>query len=386
MTFAAGQRFEDTWRIDEDVVRRFADLSGDQNPVHMDAEAARAYGFPRRVAHGALSIALLSRLIGMRIPGPGALWLGHHIEWRSPIFVGDELRMLVEVKHFSETAGILQLSFHGVNQRGDIVLEGEARVKVTSKLTGEMEQKRPTIALITGGSRGIGAAIARRLARAGCKVAINYRSDAHAADTTLTQIRNEGGTCIAVKGDVTKPSEVSTLLERITTEFGPPDVIVHGATPSLVSKRVIETELTDVDHYIQTYVGGALALIRGASGGMIEKKFGRFVFLGTAALFGTPPSGFCPYLVAKSALWGLVRVAAQELGPHGITVNMVSPGLTITDLTGDLPSRVKEIEVRKVAARRLANPEDTAALVTFLTSPDAGFINGANLPLTGGPI
>lgn len=386
MSFTLGQRYEETWRIDEDVVQRFADLSGDQNPVHMNADAARAYGFPRRVAHGALSIALLSRLIGMRIPGPGALWLGHHIEWRSPVFVGDELRMSVEVKHFSEAAGILQLSFHGANQRGDTVLEGEARVKVNSKLTRQMENSGPSIALITGGSRGIGAAIARRLAKTGCKVAINYRSDGNAAETISEQIRNEGGTCLTVQADVSKPSNVSTLLERVSTELGPPDVIIHGATPALVSKRVIETELTDVDQYIQTYVGGALALIRGASGTMIEKKYGRFVFLGTAALFGPPPSGFCPYLVGKSALWGLVRIAAQELGPLGITVNMVSPGLTITDLTGDLPSRVKEIEVRKVAVRRLATVDDTAALVTFLISPEAGYINGANLPLTGGPI
>lgn len=381
-----GKTFEDCWTIDEALVGRFADLSGDHNPVHMNTQEAQAYGFPRRVAHGALSVALLSRLIGMRIPGPGALWLGHQIEWRSPVYVGDQLTMLVEVRHFSEAAAMLQLTFHGKNQRGEIVLEGEARVKVNAKLSGGAKMTGKTVALVTGGSRGIGAAIARRLAAQGCSVAVNYLRDETSAMRVIHDVENAGSQGMLVQGDVSTDGCAAKIIDSVCEVLGHPNVIIHGATPRLTSVRFPDVDCTDVEPFFRTYVTGGLQLLRRAAPGMMEQKFGRFIFLGTSALFGPPPSGYGAYLIAKSALWGLVRSAAQELGPSGITVNMVSPGLTITDLTGDLPSRVKEIEVRKIAARRLATVDDTAALVAFLPTPEAGYLNGVNIPLTGGPI
>jgi len=385
-TFHRGEVFEERWTLDDQVIDRFAELSGDVNPVHMDPTEAKAYGFPKRVAHGALSVALLSRLIGMKIPGAGALWLGHRIEWQAPVFVGDELILCAKVENYSEAAALLHLSFQGTNQRGQVVLQGEAQVKVNTKLTGDKAVKTAQIALVTGGTRGIGAAITCRLADDGFKVAINYLQDDRSAQQIRTMIESKGGTCLLIPSDIRAPNGPATILDTVQKTFGHPDVIVHAATPRLVARRIAETSYDDVDHYLQPYIRGALTLIARASPHMIQQNFGRFIFLGTSALFGQPPSGYGPYIIAKSALWGLVRCAAQELGPFGITVNMVSPGLTITDLTGDLPARIKEIEARKVAVKRLATPEDTAAAVAFLARPEAGYLNGVNLPLTGGPV
>ena len=129
-----------------------------------------------------------------------------------------------------------------------------------------------------------------------------------------------------------------------------------------------------------------MALVASASPGMAERKFGRFIFLGTAYTFGMPPGGLAPYVVAKGALWEFVKCAAAELGPAGITSNMVSPGMTVTDLTADVSARAKEVEARKSPMRRLATVEDTAGMVAFLASDAASYLNGVNLPLTGGPV
>ena len=126
--------------------------------------------------------------------------------------------------------------------------------------------------------------------------------------------------------------------------------------------------------------------VHAAGPGMEQRKFGRFIFLGTAALSGTPPAGWAAYVSAKSALTGLIRCAASELGRLGITVNMVSPGLTVTDLTADIPQRAKAVEAHHNPMRRLATAEDTANAISFLLSDAAGYINGVNLPVTGGPV
>jgi 3-oxoacyl-[acyl-carrier protein] reductase len=119
---------------------------------------------------------------------------------------------------------------------------------------------------------------------------------------------------------------------------------------------------------------------------MQERRFGRLIFLGTTYLFGAPPVKLAAYVAAKQGLWGLVRCLALELGPQQITANMLSPGMTVTDLTSDIPVRMKEAEARRVPLRRLALPQDVAGAVAFLASDAGGYISGVNLPLTGGPV
>ena len=167
---------------------------------------------------------------------------------------------------------------------------------------------------------------------------------------------------------------------------GPLDVIVHGASPMVRPTNVEELGYALIELYLKTYLGGALALVSDASPGMRERRFGRFIFLGTSYMFGIPPEGVGAYLPAKYALYGLVRCMATELGPAGITTNMVSPSITVTDFTADIPARVKEVEARKSPMRRLATVRDTAELAGFLASDAAGYMNGENLPVTGGPI
>ncbi len=386
--FFAGQTYRARFSIDSNTVERFAEFSGDRNPIHLDSKEAESYGYPRTVAHGSILVAFLSKMIGTEIPGPGAIWMGQSLEWVHPVFVGDEIEIIVTVEEVSKAAGILCLDTVATNQKGKTVMKGKAKVKMAEKVTkpnpGTGESRK--VALVTGGSRGIGTAIARRLASSGMAIAVNYRESHKAAEQVVQEIRSTGGSALAFKADMGDPVARSDMVHEVIGSFGRLDVVVHGASPSIRPVNIRELRYEDLGPFLKIYLEGALCLVATALPGMLERSFGRFIFLGTSYLFGAPPAGLAPYVTVKHALWGLVKSMAIELGSAGVTTNMVSPGMTITDLTADISARLKEVEARKNPMRRLATSQDTADLVAFLASESAGYINGANFPVTGGPL
>ena len=382
-----GKTIQETVLVDANLVDQFASFSGDFNPLHTDSHVAREYGYAKPIAHGAILVAVLSRLIGMKLPGPGAIWLEQNIIWKSPSFVGDTIDFQLTVNSFSLATKVLELSVLAVNQKGETVMEGSGKVKV-SETVGAVapSSESEKVVLVTGGARGIGARIVQQLAAEKWIVAINYRSSVSESSKLVSDIEQEGGMAKAFQCDVSDQSRVKNMVEEILATFGHIDAVVHCATPALVNKNIEDLNYSDMEPYLKTYLEGSLALISATVPGMKQRNFGRFIFLGTSTLFGSPSPGWAAYITAKAALTGLMDCAALELGPHGITTNMISPSLTITDLTSDMPLRAKEVEARRNPMRRLVTPTDTAATVSFLLSDAAGFINGINLPLTGGPV
>jgi 3-oxoacyl-[acyl-carrier protein] reductase len=369
------------------LAAEFAELSGDSNPIHLDPEQARAFGHAKPLAHAAFLLAVVSRLIGTELPGPGAVCMAQSVEWQHPVYFGDEIVVEITVGRVAAGSEMLLLDLTARNAEGRTVMTGQARVKVGERVGGkETKAEGARVALVTGGSRGIGAAIVRRLSGAGCDVAVNFKSDAKAAEALAGECSNGGSTVLPFAADVADPDAAAALARAVEERFGRLDMIVHGATPAMLECSVEELSYTQVEPFLRTYLGGALALVGAAAPGMQARGFGRFVFLGTADLFGSPPRRLAAYLTAKHALWGLVRSLAVELGPHGITSNMISPGMTVTDFTAHVPLRVKEVEARTNPLRRLPLAEDTAELVAFLARPEAGYLNGLNLPLTGTPV
>lgn len=362
----------------------FTTLSGDDNPLHVDDSYARQQGFRGRVVHGMLLGAFLSRVVGTVLPGPGALWLSQSIRWARAAYVEDRIEIEVRVTHLSSALRTVVLDTTIRNQRDVVLLKGEAKIMMLGQQAavpfGEM------VAVVTGASRGIGAAVATALGARGARVVVNYHRRADAADEVVASIVAGGGSAIAVQADVSDERAAARLADTALEAYGRVDVLVNGATPPIVRKPVEELSWAEVDAYWQTYVQGAFTLTQRVLPGMKERGFGRIIHILTTAMWGTPPPNTAGYVAAKSGLWGLAKAMAVELAPHGVTVNAVSPSAVMTDQWSDHPDAQLRALTMSVPARRLASPEEVAATVLFLAGDDGGYLTGANLPVAGGEV
>lgn len=384
--------------ITAELVEAFARLSGDSNPLHVDEAFAARQGFRGRVAHGALAVAFLSRLIGAELPGPGALWRSLQIDWLAPLHPGDTLSLEARVRSSSPGTESVALAVEGTNQRGTHVLRATAIVGTPVPLRApERPEAAPVAtadaagaaaghpALVTGGSRGIGRAVAVALARAGHPVALTYRSRREAALAVVAEIEAAGGKAFALPFDAEIPETASALVAAARESLGRVLVLVHAGTPPLTPAPVEAVTAADLERFHRAYVASGLLLAQAILPDARAARFGRLVYVGSSAIF-EPPERSTAYVAAKAALVGLVRSLAVELGPYGITANLVSPGLTETELRDDVSRRARLVEAQRTPLRRLHAPEDTAALVAFLAGREGGFLTGCHFPVTGGQV
>lgn len=374
--------------VTEQHVEAFAGLSEDTNPLHMDTSVAREYGFPRRVAHGMLALGAISRLVGTRLPGPGALWLSQEVQFAAPVLVGDHLKAQVTVQQISKAAQIVVLRTEVVNtDTGAVALLGSAKVKILQRRF--QEEKRvmtDRVALVTGSSRGLGRAIALKLGGAGIKVVVHYHQRCDEANSVVEEINSDGGQATACQADLAQAKNIDALFHSACEPFGKVDVIVNNATPAIVRKPCLEFGWGDFLSYLNIYVHASFRLVQLAVPGMRDRSFGRIVNILSSSAHGVPPPHLAPYVTAKSALAGLSRALAVELGPLGITVNMVAPSMLITDQTASIGDRARQIAASQAPLRRLAELDDVANAVLFLVSDAASFITGAVIPVAGGEI
>jgi 3-oxoacyl-[acyl-carrier protein] reductase len=234
-------------------------------------------------------------------------------------------------------------------------------------------------ALVTGGSRGIGAAIALALGADGWPVGVNYRSDESGAAEVVGRIRDAGGEAVAVRGDVSARGGVEPLFAPLEERYGRVLVLVNNAG---VHADALTPQLPDTawDHVLATNLFGPFAAIRRALGPMLRARFGRIVNI--ASVVGTHGNaGQSNYGASKAGLIGLTRTVAAEVARRGITVNAVAPGFIATDMTAAFDGAPG---LASVPARRAGRPEEVAACVRFLASAEASYVTGATLSVDGG--
>jgi 3-oxoacyl-[acyl-carrier protein] reductase len=233
------------------------------------------------------------------------------------------------------------------------------------------------VALVTGGSRGIGAAIARELATAGARVAVNYRSGKEAAEEIASEI---GG--VAVAANVGDPEEAKGLVERVESELGDVDVLVNnaGTTRDTLIARMSDEEWEEV---IETNLRGTFNTCRAVVRKMLRRRSGAIVNLtSVVGIHGNP--GQANYAASKAGIIGLTKALARELGSRGVRVNAVAPGYIATELTNVLSEEIRGSILGNTPMGRLGDPEDVAAAVRFLCSDEAAFITGDVLLVDGG--
>jgi 3-oxoacyl-[acyl-carrier protein] reductase len=239
-------------------------------------------------------------------------------------------------------------------------------------------ETRGGCALVTGGSRGIGSAIALALAGDGWPVGVNFRTGEAAAAETVEKIEAGGGSALAVKADVTVAEELDGLYEQLEQRFGRVLVLVNNAG---VRHDDLAISLTDSDwgQVIDTNLTAAFAATRRALRGMIRERFGRVINL--ASVVGPRANaGQSNYAAAKAGLIGMTKTVAVEVARRGVTVNAIAPGLIETDMTADLDDEL----LRSIPARRAGSPQDVAACARFLASEQAGYVTGSTLYVDGG--
>jgi 3-oxoacyl-[acyl-carrier protein] reductase len=233
------------------------------------------------------------------------------------------------------------------------------------------------VALVTGGSRGIGAAISRELAEAGARVAVNYRAGQEAAETLAGEI---GG--LAVQADVSSADEVRGLVERVESELGDLDILVNNAG---VTRDTLIARMSDEDWetVIDTNLRGTFNTSRAVARKMLRRRSGAIVNLSSVVgVHGNP--GQANYAASKAGIIGLTKALARELGSRGVRVNAIAPGYISTELTDVLPEAARALILQNTPLGRLGEPDDVAGAVRFLCSDEAAFITGEVLLVDGG--
>lgn len=390
-----------TKHITEADVRKFVEMTGDDNPLHVDRAYAETTSFKDIVVHGMLGASFISTVIGTKLPGTGALWVSQNMEFLLPVRLGDVLTISATVLKKHEREHLLELDTKIVNQNQQLILTGVGKVKVLVAAEPEAQpatDARPRVAIVTGGAGGIGKAICRRLAADGFDVVVNYRGQADRAAQIVAEINaatsaamsgsagagKRHGRALAVQADISTEAGAQVLYQAALKAFGVVSVLVNNASPRINPKPFGSTAWSDVQQQMDVQVKGAFLMTSAVVPEMSARKWGRIVNITSQVLDGPPSVTWTGYAMAKGALQVFSNYMAAELGPQGITVNCVSPGMCETTLIGDIPEKAQLMIARQTPLRRLAKPSDVAGAVAYLVSDDAGFVTGDTVAVNGG--
>jgi 3-oxoacyl-[acyl-carrier protein] reductase len=238
------------------------------------------------------------------------------------------------------------------------------------------------IAIITGGSRGIGAAIAKALAAEGAKVAVVYRGSQAAADAVIQDVTKAGGTAIAIQADVADPASVKACVERVTKELGPVDILVNNAGV-IEDGLFVRLEADAWNKVIQTNLGGTFNFCHEVAFPMMQRRRGRIINVSSVAAEHVNP-GQTNYAASKGAVNAFTRALAVELAGRGVTVNAIAPGFIETDMSAPVRNKAGDLIKKMIPMKRIGTPEDIARVAVFLASAESAYITGQVLTVDGG--
>jgi len=240
------------------------------------------------------------------------------------------------------------------------------------------------VALVTGGSRGIGRAVAIRLAKEGAVVAVNYAGNRSAAEEVKSAIEQQGGTALLVQTDVSDSAAAAEMVVRVHEELGGLDILVNNAGITR-DTLLVRMKDEDFDAVISTNLKGIYACTKAAAKFMTKQRSGRIVNL-SSVVGEIGNVGQTNYAAAKAGVIGFSKAAAKELAPRGITVNVVAPGFIATDMTAVLKDSIREKLVEGIPLGALGKPEHVADAVLFFVSDAASYITGQTLNVDGGMV
>jgi 3-oxoacyl-[acyl-carrier protein] reductase len=239
------------------------------------------------------------------------------------------------------------------------------------------------VAIVTGSSRGIGAATAKLLASQGAKVAVNYARSRDKGQAVVDEIIKAGGRAILVEADVTDRAQVEAMIKKVDAELGAIDILVNNASINFPVTPFMQYRWEDFEQKVSGEMKAIFFTCQAVVPGMVQRKSGCIVNI-SSGLSRVPGPGFVAHSSSKSALDGFSKSLALELGPHGVRVNVIAPGATNTDAISFMTPDIRERIAKNTPLRRFGQPEDIAGAVLFFCSDAARFVTGTYLPVCGG--
>jgi 3-oxoacyl-[acyl-carrier protein] reductase len=378
-----------THSITQSDIEKFVNLTGDDNKLHVDAEYASKTVFKKPVVHGMIGASFISTIIGTKLPGDGALWFSQTLDFLLPVRIGDVITVFAEVIKKHDRDRIIELNIEILNQNRQIVTRGVSKVKIVEQQVSEKEntliENGTKTALILGGTGGIGKAACIQLANDGFDIVIHYNSNKSKASAIQDEVLKLHRKAIIFKADISSEEEINELVNFSIRKFGKIDVFVNCAATAIPPIKVLDLLWSDFVHQLDLNIKTNLLMINKLLPGMIANKYGKIITIGT--IYSDKPNiNLTHYTTAKAALEGFTKSLALELAPKGIYINMVSPSVLSTELTADIPEKIKLITASQTPLRRLATPEDVAGSISFLAGDKSNFLCGENIRLNGGQV
>ncbi len=385
-----GDKAEIRHTITQNDIESFVKLTGDDNKLHIDNKYASKTSFRKPVAHGMLSAAFISTIIGTKLPGDGALWFSQSLEFLMPVRVGDEIVVVATVTKKIDLQQAIEMSTDVFNQNRQKVISGTAKVKVVEQEI-ELESSSTVFegpsktALVIGSTGGIGQAVVRKLAKEGYDVFLHYNSNKDQAESLKEEIEKLGVKAYLVKADLLNEHSITELSESVKRKYSTLSVLVNAATVALPNIKFEELFWSDIQKHFDINIKSNFYLIKSLLPLFEAQKYGKVVFLTTQAI-EQPNAEWLHYITAKSALNGFSKALATELAKNGVRFNMVSPGMTETDLIANIPQKSRMINAAKTPLRRIANVTDVANAIWYLASPDSDYLTGETIRVNGGQV
>ena len=382
-----GDSAEIVHKITADDVSKFVELTGDDNKLHINEDYASQTSFKKPVVHGMLGASFISTIIGTKLPGDGALWFSQSIEFLLPVRVGDVITIQAEVIEKIDRTKTIELRTDIFNQHKQKVTSGFSKVKVVQKLKPLIDKEdncnRKKVALIIGATGGIGRATCIQLAADGFDIAIHYNRNKRLAEQIKTEITKLGRNAIIVSADINDSNQVSEVINIVVRRFDTISVVANCATSELPNIKFKDLEWDKIQEQIDISIRGSFNLMKSVIPIMEKNKYGKIINITTQAI-EKPNADWLHYITAKSALHGFTKALAFELAPKGIRINLVSPGMTDTELISNIPEKMKLVTAAQTPLRRIANPKDIAGTISFLASDKSDFITGETIRVNGG--
>ena len=374
--------------ITQEDIEKFVDLSGDDNRLHVDKEFASKTSFKKPVAHGMIGASFISTIIGTKIPGDGALWYAQNLEFLLPVRIGDTLKIVATVIKKIDRQNSIELQTDIFNQHKQKVTTGVAKVKIIENdiLENIVKKDDERIALIMGATGGIGLETATTLVKEDYNVILHYNSNKTKALKLKTELEKlTDKKVLIVQANILNENEIVEMFSEIKRYFTQITTLINVSTLHFGNIKLENMDWSDMESQLNINIKSSFLLVKNILPFMEINGYGKIIFITTQAIEQVN-SEWLHYITAKSALNGLAKALAIELAPKGIRVNLVSPGMTDTELVSDIPEKVKLLTAAKTPLKRLAKPIDVANAISYLSSEKSDFLTGETIRINGGQV